>query len=119
MRARAAHDPRLAEVKRRLQEQADAFRVRKEVLKARYIAAQVEAAIAAAEPDGDQQALDVGVAQARLAKLTTEIEQELGRHSWPDDLMELRPGAPDTTRSGSCSPSSRPAPPCCSRCWRA
>jgi hypothetical protein len=95
MRGRAAYDPGLAGASRRLQEQADAFRIRKEVLKARYIAAQVEVAIAAAEADEVQQSQDVGMVQARLAELTTEIEQVLDRHSWPANLMELRPGAPD------------------------
>ncbi|HET7017017.1 MAG TPA: hypothetical protein VFI65_24045 [Streptosporangiaceae bacterium] len=95
MRGRAAYDPGLAEASRRLQEQADAFRIRKEVLKASYLTAHLEAAIAAAEVDGGQQDQDAGTVQARLAELTTEIEQELGRHSWPADLMELRPGAPE------------------------
>ena len=100
MRARAAYDAGLAEASRRLQEQAEAFRIRKEVLKASYIAAQVEAAITAAMADEDQQDQDDGVVQARLAELTAVIEQELGRHPWPADLMELRPGAPgnDTIR---------------------
>ena len=97
---------RLAERSARLHERADAFRARKEVLKATFTAAEsslrVQEAIAAvglAGDDGDPQPADGGeqirTAEARLAGLTAQIERELGQESWPEGLMALRPGARD------------------------
>jgi hypothetical protein len=96
---------RLGQATRRLQERADAFRARKEVLKASYVAAQgrlnVHQAIAGSGltgDDGDQQQEDtsdaISAAQATLADATAQMERGLGQEGWPEGLMELRPGAP-------------------------
>lgn len=96
---------RLAMTTQRLQSGIDAFRVRKEVFKASYIAAEGSArvraviagsGIAGDEVDRQQEAGGeaIGEAEARLADLTAQMEQELGQHAWPEGLMELRPGAP-------------------------
>ena len=96
---------RLGTVSRRLQASVDAFRIRREVLKATYAAAQatlrVHEAIAASGLDGDdagEQQEDSGEtinpAQAALADVTAQMERELGQEGWPEGLMELRPGAP-------------------------
>ncbi len=97
---------RLGQAAQRLQARADAWRVRKEVLKASYIAAssslRVREAIAAldlADDDGDRQDEDnsqaiSGAADARLAELTAQMEQALGQQGGPEGLMELRPGVP-------------------------
>jgi phage shock protein A len=95
---------RLAERSQRLQARADAFRVRKEVLKAGYAAAdsslRVQEAIAASGLAGDdsgRQQADSGeeitAAEARLADVTAQMERELGQGPWPEGLMALRPGA--------------------------
>ena len=96
---------RLGIINQQLQARVDAFRTRKEVLKATYAAARgtlrVHEAIAASglagDDAGDQQE-DTGEtisrAQAALADVTVRMERELGQESWPEGLMELRPGAP-------------------------
>jgi phage shock protein A len=95
---------RLAERSQRLQERADAFRARKAVLKAGFTAAdssiRVQKAIAAAglagEDSGRQQedsGEEISTAEARLADITAQMEQELGQGAWPEGLMALRPGA--------------------------
>ena len=97
---------RLGQATQRLQARAEAWRVRKEVLKASYIAAysglRVRQAIAAldlVDDDGDRQHEDSGqaisgAADARLAEVTAQMEQALGQQGGPAGLMELRPGAP-------------------------
>jgi phage shock protein A len=96
---------RLSTVNQQLQARVDAFRTRKEVLKATYAAAQgtlrVHEAIAASGLAGDgagDQREDTGEtispAQAALADVTAQMERELGQEGWPEGLMELRPGAP-------------------------
>jgi hypothetical protein len=97
---------RLVQGSRRLHARADAWRVRREVLKASYIAEtsslQATAAIAAlglADDEGDGQDEDSGqpisgAADARLAELTAQMEQALGLQGGPEGLLELRPGAP-------------------------
>ena len=96
---------RLGEQSQRLQARTDAFRTRKETLKAAYTTARasllVHEAIAAPGPAGDDssnQQEDPGEAiteaAARLRDVTGEIERELGHEAWPEGLMELRPGAP-------------------------
>jgi hypothetical protein len=96
---------RLGTVNRKLQARVDAFRTRKEVLKATYAAAQgalrVHEAIAASglagDDAGDQQedtGETISPALAALADVTAQMERELGREGWPEGLMELRPGAP-------------------------
>jgi hypothetical protein len=95
---------RLAERSQRLQARAEAFRVRKEVLKAGYTAAdsslRVHEAIASSGLAGDdsgRQQEDSGeeirAAEARLADVTAQMERELGQGPWPEGLMALRPGA--------------------------
>jgi phage shock protein A len=96
---------RLGTINLQLQARVDAFRIRKEVLKATYAAAQgtlrVHEAIAASglagDDVGDQQedtGETINPAQAALADVTAQMERELGQESWPEGLMELRPGAP-------------------------
>jgi phage shock protein A len=97
---------RLGQATQRLQARADAWRVRKEVLKAGYMAAsgslrasEAIAALSLADDDDDWQ--DEGsdqvisrAADARLAELTAQMEQVLGQQGGPEGLMALRPGAP-------------------------
>lgn len=96
---------RLVTITQQLQGRVDAFRTRKEVLKATYAAAQgalrVHEAIAAfglAGDDAGEQQEGTGEtsnpAQAALADVTAQMERELGQEGWPEGLMELRPGAP-------------------------
>ena len=104
---------RLDQATERLHARAEAWRVRKEVLKAGYIAAasslQAREAIAAlslADDEGGRRDDDSGqpigeVTDAGLAELTAQIEQALGQieqalgqQGGPEGLMELRPGAP-------------------------
>lgn len=96
---------RLGQVSQRLQARVQAFRIRREVLKATYAAAQatltVHEAIAASGLAGDdagEAQEDTGdtisPAQAALADATAQMERELGQEGWPEGLTELRPGAP-------------------------
>ena len=93
---------RLSKASRQLQARAEAFRGRKEVLKASYVAAQgrhkVHQAIAAyglGGDDVDQRQQDTGEAiSAAVAAATARMERELGQEGWPEGLMELWPGAP-------------------------
>ena len=81
---------------RRLQTRTDAFRARKELLKASYTAARAELQVneEVADPDAaDPKA--TAEAAARLRDITAEVERELGRRPLPEGLLELRPGAPD------------------------
>jgi phage shock protein A/DNA-binding XRE family transcriptional regulator len=76
---------------RRLQARTDAFRARKELLKAAYTAARAEVEVAEETADpgqADHEALD------RLRDAAAAIERELGREPLPEGLLELRPGAP-------------------------
>jgi hypothetical protein len=85
----------LAARSQRLQARTDAFRFRKELLKATYTAARAELEVAAemAPPDRpDPEATATAV--ARLRDATAQIERELGRQPRPEGLLELRPGAP-------------------------
>jgi hypothetical protein len=84
---------RLTEAGQREQLQADAFRTRKEVLKALYSAARAEQFIeqAQAEDAGDDGA---AAAAARVAEITGQIEQEVGWEEPAEGLLELRPGQP-------------------------
>jgi flagellar motor switch/type III secretory pathway protein FliN len=84
------------------QARTDAFRTRKEVLKAAYTAARAGYLIeeAAGQHTGDEgagpaelSALTAG-ASDRLRDVTAEIERELGRQTPAGDLLDLRPGAP-------------------------
>jgi phage shock protein A/DNA-binding XRE family transcriptional regulator len=78
----------------RLQARIDAFRTRKEVLKARYTAARAELLIDELMTDrGPGQVGDE--AATRLRDITGQIERELSRKPWPEGLMVLRPEAAD------------------------
>lgn len=107
-------EQQLTERSQRVQAQVEAFRTRKEVLKARYTAARgeraVDEAIAASGPDaedrrrpGEAPEAAAAAAEGKLRQITIEIEQELrtgrpaeapGRLRPAPGLMELRPGAP-------------------------
>ena len=79
----------------RLQVRTNAFRARREVLKATYTAARAELQVneeLAGPGPADPQA--AGVAAARLRDAAAEIERELGRQPLPPGLLELRPGTP-------------------------
>jgi hypothetical protein len=95
-------EERLTVASQREQARADAFRTRKEVLKAAYTAARAEYLIqeAAGQHTGDEgiepaelSALTAG-ASDRLRDVTAEIERELGHQAPAGDLLDLRPGAP-------------------------
>ncbi len=95
-------EERLTAASQREQARTDAFRTRKEVLKAAYTAARAEYLIeeAAGQHTGDEgagpaelSALTAG-ASGRLRDVTAEIERELGRQTPAGDLLDLRPGAP-------------------------
>jgi hypothetical protein len=96
---------RLIEHNRRLQAQVDAFRTRKEVLKARHTAVrgslrarEAMAALDLADEDGGQHpeagAEVAGAEETELADITAQMEREVGQETRPDGLMELWPGAP-------------------------
>jgi hypothetical protein len=97
---------RLSRESQRFQTRTEALRVRKEVLKASYLAAdsslRVHEAIAASGLPGDDVGRqqddgsgEISAAEARLADLTAQMERELGQGPWPEGLMALRPGALD------------------------
>jgi DNA-binding XRE family transcriptional regulator len=95
-------EERLTVASQREQARADAFRTRKEILKAVHTAARAEYLIeeAAGQDPGDDgigpaelSALTAG-ASDRLRDVTAEIERELGHQAPAGDLLDLRPGAP-------------------------
>jgi phage shock protein A len=77
----------------RLQRRIDEFRVRKELLKATYVAARAELQVAEEIPAASDPTAAAAAAD-RLRDVTAEIRQELGRQPLPDGLLELRPAAP-------------------------
>lgn len=95
-------DQMLSQRSLRLQAQADAFRTRKETLKARYTAAQAELAVHEAVATLGQDVGDLSMpapdpdapvaAAGKLREIIGEIERELLCPA--PGLMELRPGAP-------------------------
>ena len=94
---------RLTRTSQHLQSDLDAYRVRKEVLKARYTVATTGDAMAAIYADRATALDDTDLAQyalspaeraKRLEDLTAEIERELSNEALTDGLMELRPGVP-------------------------
>jgi hypothetical protein len=93
--AMAAEERLIAESQRE-QMRVDAFRTKKEVLKAVYTAAEAEHLIEQAQGVGDDAVLpdDAAGAAARLDAIIGQIEQELGLEAPAEDLKELRPGAP-------------------------
>jgi phage shock protein A len=80
----------LTDTSRVMHERTAAFRTRKEVLKASYVAAQAERQWEEEFPSGDEEG---GDAAARLAEVTEQIERELRRHLNGVGLIELRPAA--------------------------
>jgi phage shock protein A len=79
----------------RMQARTDAFRARKELLKAAYIAARAELQVLEEMADpGPAEHEAATAAAARLRDATAQIERELGRQPLPEGLLELRPGAP-------------------------
>jgi DNA-binding XRE family transcriptional regulator len=76
----------------RLQARVDAFRTRKEVLKATYTAARAQLLIGEVMEDPD---LAGDQAATRLREITGQIERELRRNPWPEGLNELRPKVPN------------------------
>jgi hypothetical protein len=98
---------RLREQSRRLHTRVETFRVRREVLRASYVAAsgslKVRQAMATSGLAGDavgEPLADDAAATARLADLTAGMEREAGQQPWPQGLMELRAGTAGDT--GSC-----------------
>jgi DNA-binding TFAR19-related protein (PDSD5 family)/DNA-binding XRE family transcriptional regulator len=96
-------EQRLTAASQQMQADIDAFRVRKETLKAKLTVAEVTKAIAGyiadvAAGSGDEKpARDspaIPEAGESTEDLTAEIERELGREANLRGLMELRPGAP-------------------------
>jgi hypothetical protein len=96
---------RLGEQNRQVQTRVEAFRVRKETLKARHIAIrgslQARQAMAALDqagggrgqhPESSGEAARAEVAE--LPDITAQMERELGQEAWPEGLLELWPGAP-------------------------
>ncbi len=89
-------EQRLTAASQREQTQVDAFRTRKEVLKATYTAAEAVHLIEQAQGAVDDAFLpdDAAESAARLDEIIGQIEQELGLEAPAEGLMELRPGAP-------------------------
>ena len=89
-------EERLTAESQREQMRVDAFRTRKEVLKAAYTAAEAEHLIEQAQAAVDDPARpdDPAAEAASLDEITSQIEQELDLEAPAGDLMELRPGAP-------------------------
>src|SRR5690242_16005791 len=91
-------EARLTAASQRGQMRIDAFRTRKEVLKAAYTAARAEQLIEQAQ-DADAVLRDDPVwpaveAAGWLEEITGQIQRELGQDAAAEGLMELRPGAP-------------------------
>ncbi len=90
-----AAEERLTAESQREQMQLDAFRTRKEVLKAAYTAAEAVHLIEQAQVAVDDPVLpDDAAGAARLDEITSQIEQELGLDASAEGLKELRPSAP-------------------------
>jgi hypothetical protein len=84
-------EERLTVASQQEQLRADAFRSRKEVLKAAYTAARAEQLIEQAQDAGEH---GDPATSARLDEVISQIEQELDQEAPAEELMELRPGAP-------------------------
>ena len=94
--AAMAAEERLTVESQREQMRLDAFRTRKEVLKAAYTAAEAEQLIEQAQDASDDAVRpdDPAGAAATLDEIIGQIEQELDLEAPAAGLMELRPGAP-------------------------
>jgi len=104
-----AEEERLTVASQRLQGKVDAFRTRKEAIKAAHTAAQAAAEVAWAEAvidDADADANAEGAGSAADDAVNAE-SPDPARSSLP--LSELRPGAPESADTASCSQSSPPA----------
>jgi hypothetical protein len=100
---------RLTEASQREQAETDAFRSRKEILRARFTAASANRALAeycagAATGIGQdevaQDFLSAAQADEQLEDITAQIERELDREAAPHGLMELRADAPGVAVGG-------------------
>ena len=96
-------EQRLTKASQREQAEVDAFRTRKETLKARFAAASAIKALAESfggaatgtgQDDLTQHFLSIAQADEQLEDVTAEIKRQLGRQATPEGLMELRPCAP-------------------------
>jgi phage shock protein A len=99
---------RLRTAVQRRQDRVEAFRTRKEVLRASYTAARGSILAQEAIAAFDRAGADAGQRQhesdaaastgsARLLRdVTAEMERELGQQPWPEGLMELRTGGTGT-----------------------
>ena len=96
-------EQRLTAASQKMQADLDAFRVRKETMKAKHTAAVAEKTIAeyfahAAARYGDEElARDtstIAEAAERIKNVTAEMERELGRQASTRGLLELRPSPP-------------------------
>jgi phage shock protein A len=96
-------EQRLTMASQQMQAYVDAFRIRKETLKAKHTAAEAEKAIAeyladaAAAYDDEElgpDSLTIAEAAERVKDVAAEVERELAREATPHELMELRPGTP-------------------------
>jgi len=88
-------EERLTAESQREQMRVDAFRTRKEVLKAAHTAAWAEQLIDQAQDEEDAvRPDDPAGAAVSLDEITGQIEQELDLEAPAEGLMELRPGAP-------------------------
>src|SRR5262249_18419013 len=102
-------EQQLTAASQQMQDDIDAFRVRKETLNARRAAAAAREAIAeylaatAAAPGDDELARDVPAideAADGIKDITAAIDHEVGREATPQGLMELRPCAPGRPADG-------------------
>jgi hypothetical protein len=89
-------EERLTAESQREQMRVDAFRTRKEMLKAAYTAAEAAELIEQAQNIDDDTFEPAGTAgaTARLDEIIGQIEQELGPVGPAENLKELQPGAP-------------------------
>jgi hypothetical protein len=94
-------EQRLTSISRQEQAEAEAFRSRKEILKARFTAASANRALAeefdraAMGTEQDEVAqgfLSIAQADEQLQDVAAGIKRELRRQAMPEGLMELRPG---------------------------
>ena len=94
--AAMAAEERLTVESQREQMRLDAFRTRKEVLKAAYTAAEAEQLIEQAQDASDDAVRpdDPAGAAARLDVIIGQLEQELDLETPAEGLLVLRPGAP-------------------------
>ncbi|HEY2443240.1 MAG TPA: helix-turn-helix domain-containing protein, partial [Streptosporangiaceae bacterium] len=101
-------EQQLSEENQRQQTRADAFRARKEVLKATYTATVAERAVNEILATSGQAADGASAADSdaagggtdRLREIIAEMEREVGPRPSRQGLMELRPGTPGAPDGG-------------------